>query len=320
MRIVLAGIIGRYPWGGVTWCSLMYLLGLRSLGHEVFYLEDTLECNYDPEIDEIATDPGYALRYIDNSLSTFDLGDRWCYVDYTGVHHGIEEGKWMEICQSTDLFLVLSGGCWAWRDHYLTIPVKAFIDSDPGFTQLALHKAQQEAGADEEKNWYLDYFKTYDRLFTFGKNIGTPECEIPTGPFEWLPTYQPISVDLWATQSERTPPRKPWTTVMTWQIESFTDIGGNKNEEFAKVLGLPRRLEKDLDVDFELAVNGPKTFLSENGWPCTNAFEVSRDPWRYRDYIQTSRGEFSVAKHTYVKWNTGWFSDRTACYLASGRP
>jgi len=118
MRIVLAGIIGRYPWGGVTWCSLMYLLGLRKLGHEVWYLEDTCECNFDPELNAISTDPGYALRYIDTNLRPFGFGDRWCYVDYTGRHHGIDEARMREICNSADLFLVLSGGCWAWRDHY----------------------------------------------------------------------------------------------------------------------------------------------------------------------------------------------------------
>jgi hypothetical protein len=320
MRIVLAGIIGRYPWGGVTWCSLMYLLGLKKLGHEVYYLEDTCECNYDPSIDAIATDPKYALDYIDRSLSPFEFGDRWCYVDYTGKHHGIGEEKWRSICASTDLFLVLSGGCWIWRDRYLSIPIKAFIDSDPGFTQLAIHNATEAASEDEKKRWYIDYFRTYDRLFTFGRNIGTPACEIPVGDLSWKHTWQPICLDLWSTKGEICPPRKDWTTVMTWEIESFKDIGGNKNREFPKILELAERCRRQGGPSFELAINGPLEELRERGWRCVEAYPISSDLWRYRSYIRSSRGEFSVAKHTYVSNNTGWFSDRTACYLASGLP
>ncbi len=197
MRIILAGIIGRYPWGGVTWCSLMYMIGLRRLGHEVYYLEDTSECNYDPETNSIATDPSYALRYIQESLAPFYFGDRWCYVDYLGNHHGTSREKWQEVCRSADLLLVLSGGIWSWRDEYLKIPVKAFIDSDPAFTQLAIHQAQQDAATDEKKGWYVDFFRTYDRLFTFGQNIGTDRCTLPTTGFKWLPTTQPVCTDLW---------------------------------------------------------------------------------------------------------------------------
>lgn len=318
MRIILAGIIGRYPWGGVTWCSLMYLLGLRRLGHEVWYLEDTCECNYDPEINALATEPGYALRYISESLTPFGFRDRWCYVDYMGSHHGIPRDRWREICRSADLLLVLSGGVWVWRDEYLAIPLKAFIDSDPAFTQLALHQALRNAATDEKKRWYVDFFRAYDRHFTFGRAIGTPECSLPTGGFHWIPTTQPVCTDLW--QPSPLPPRRTWTTVMTWVIESFRDVGGNKDQEFLRVLDLPGRFPRGGGPELELAVNGPRDFLASHGWRCIDAFSVSRDPWRYRDYLSGSRGEFSVAKHTYVATRCGWFSDRTACYLAAGRP
>ena len=88
MKILFAGIIARYPFGGVTWCSLMYLLGLRALGHEVLYLEDTGECIYDPERNEISPDPSYGTRYIHNALEPFGLGDRWCFVNYDDTYHG----------------------------------------------------------------------------------------------------------------------------------------------------------------------------------------------------------------------------------------
>jgi len=318
MRIILAGIIGRYPWGGVTWCSLMYLLGLRNLGHDVYYLEDTCECNYDPSINAIATDPVYALRYINESLRSFDLHDRWCYVDYLGKHHGIEQTRWKEICRSSDVLLVLSGGVWTWREEYLSIPRKAFIDSDPAFTQLSIAAAAAAAQHDPSKAWYLQYFQTFDRLFTFGSCIGTPESSVPTSGLNWLQTTQPVSTDMWTPAG--LPARAAWTTVMTWVIESFQDVGGNKDQEFLKVLPLAAEVSAEGGPPLELAVNGPRDFLQQHGWRCVDAFAISSDPWRYHAYLTNSRAEFSVAKHTYVQTRSGWFSDRTACYLAAGRP
>jgi len=104
--------------------------------------------------------------------------------------------------------------------------------------------------------------------------------------------------------------------VMTWTIESFTDVGGNKDQEFVKYMDLPSRIAQP----FELAINGPQKLLREHGWETVDAMRVSRTPGEYRDFIHNSKAEFGVAKHTYVTTRSGWFSDRTACYLASGRP
>ena len=103
---------------------------------------------------------------------------------------------------------------------------------------------------------------------------------------------------------------------MTWQIESFTDVGGNKDQEFVKYIDLPSRTAQP----FELAINGPQRLLREHGWSTVDAMSVSRNLWDYRDFIHRSKAEFGVAKHTYVSTRSGWFSDRTECYLASGRP
>ena len=304
MRILFAGIVARYPFGGVTWCSLMYLLGLRALGHEVFYIEDTGECVYDPQLNTRATDPGYGTAYIHNALEPFGLGDRWSFVNYDGTYHGRRAEEVRQYAATTDLFINLSGGSWFWRDEYLAIPRKVFIDSDPAFTQLALAKADP---------WYVQFFQQFDRLFTFGANIGTAACAVPTGAFTWHKTWQPITLGDW--RADRTP-RDRFTTVMTWQIESFADVGGNKDEEFVKFIELPSRTSQRV----ELAINGPQTLLRRYGWDTVDAMAVSRTPNTYRDFIQESKAEFGVAKHTYVVNRTGWFSDRTACYLASGRP
>jgi hypothetical protein len=306
VNIILAGIMGRYPYGGVAWCSLMYLLGLRRLGHRVWYLEDTGECNYDPVANTIATEPDYATRFIYECLAPHDLGESWCYVDYTGRHHGRSRFEWMRICAEADLFLDLSGGCWFWRDEYAAIPHSAFIDSDPAFTQLALSRGNE---------WYVNFFRRFDRLFTFGRNIGTKACAVPVDGWEWEPTWQPVDLDEWKPAPAH---RRTFTTIMSWMIDSFSDIGGNKDREFHKVLSLPSMVTTPLEI--ALATRPPQERLARYGWKCRDAFPVSRDLDTYRNYIRSSMGEFSVAKHTYVQTRSGWFSDRTECYLASGRP
>jgi len=305
VKILFAGIIARYPYGGVTWCSLMYLLGLRDLGHEVLYIEDTGECIYDPERDEIATDPGYGTRYIHDALEPFGLGDRWSFVNYDGSYHGLSKDAVRAYCADADLFVNLSGGSWFWRDEYAAIPHRVFVDSDPVFTQLAIAKGEE---------WYVEFFQGFDRLFTFGANIGTPACDVPTNGFTWLPTWQPVVTDLWRT--EEPPADDRFTTVMTWKTESFTDVDGNKDREFLRFIELPSLTEQR----FEIAVNGPMELLREHGWSPIEAMSVSRSLWDYRDFIRDSRAEFGVAKHAYVARRSGWFSDRTECYLAAGRP
>jgi hypothetical protein len=304
MRILFAGIIARYPFGGVTWCSLMYLLGLRALGHDVFYIEDTGECVYDPVQNTRATDPSYGTSYIHAALDPFGLGDRWAFVNFDGTYHGRSAADVREWAASADLFVNLSGGSWFWRDEYVRIPRKIFIDSDPAFTQLAIAKAEP---------WYVAFFRQFDHLFTFGANIGTPASPVPTGDFTWHHTWQPITLDDWRTREAA---GEAFSTVMTWQIESFTDVGGNKDQEFIAFIDLPSRTS----ARFQLAVNGPQQLLRAHGWNTVDAMGVSSTPWKYRDFIHKSKAEFGIAKHTYVATRSGWFSDRTACYLASSRP
>ncbi|MEM7416504.1 MAG: glycosyltransferase family 1 protein [Gemmatimonadota bacterium] len=305
MKIVLAGIIARYPFGGVTWCSLMYLLGLRALGHEVLYIEDTGECIYDPERDEISTDPSYGTRYIHAALEPFGLGDRWSFVNYDGTYHGLSREDVRAFCADADLYINLSGGSWFWRDEYVAIPKRVFIDSDPVFTQLAIAKGEP---------WYVDFFRGFDHLFTFGTNIGTEACDVPTSGMTWLPTRQPVVTELWETPEP--PSRDRFTTVMTWKTESFTDVDGNKDREFLELIDLPSQTSARIEV----AVNGPMELLASHGWSPVAAMGVSRSLWDYRDYIRSSKAEFGVAKHAYVSRRSGWFSDRTESYMAAGRP
>jgi hypothetical protein len=309
VNIILTGIIGRHPYGGVGWCSLMYLVGLQRLGHEVWYVEDTGECNYDPTIDGLATDPSYALALIRKTLEPYGLGERWCYIDFRGEFHGMDRGGWRRACADADVFINLSGGSWFWRDEYAAIPATAFVDSDPAFTQTALASGPE---------WYRDFFRHFDCLFTFGANVGTPTSGLPADEFLWRHTWQPIVIEAWTgSQPDLIDPHL--TTVMTWEFESFPDVGGHKSVEFDTIVDLPGSVA----VPLEVAINAPAVVeqdLSRHGWRVRNALEVSRDTSTYRSYLQQALGELSVAKSTYVHSNSGWFSDRTECFLAAGRP
>jgi hypothetical protein len=225
-------------------------------------------------------------------------------VNFDGTYHGRSASDVRRWAADADVFVNLSGGSWFWRDEYLAIRRKIFIDSDPAFTQMAIAKAEP---------WYVAFFRQFDHLFTFGANIGTAASPVPTGDFTWHHTWQPITLDDWATTA---PPGDAFSTVMTWQIESFTDVGGNKDQEFIAFIDLPAKTS----AHFRLAVNGPQELLRAHGWNTVDAMRVSSTPWKYRDFIHQSKAEFGIAKHTYVASRSGWFSDRTACYLASGRP
>ena len=305
MKVVLAGIVGRYPFGGVAWCALMYLLGLRDLGHEVFYVEDTGECIYDPERNTISADPSYGLAHIDATLAPHGLRDRWSFVNYDGSYHGRDRNAVRDACASADLFVNLSGGSWFWRDEYLRIPRRVYIDSDPAFTQISLVTREPSL---------REFFGHFDHVFTFGSNVGTPASPLPTAGLHWHRTWQPVVLSEW--QVAGPPLQRRFSTVMTWQIKSFADIGGNKDQQFVRFIELPARVGDR----FELAVNGPHELLRSHGWRTVDAMGVSRGLDDYRAFIRGSYAEFGVAKHTYVDSHSGWFSDRTECYLASGRP
>ena len=274
MKILFSSIVGRYPFGGVAWCSLMYLVGLRALGHDVCYIEDTGECVYDPEQNTLSPDPSYGTKHIHNALEPYGFGDRWSYVNYDGTYHGLSQDAIRAFCADADLFVNLSGGTWFWRDEYARIPKRIFIDSDPVFTQLAIAKGVA---------WYVDFFRHFDHLFTFGANIGTPRCAVPTGEFHWEKTWQPVVTGLWRTETPAT--RDRFTTVMTWRTESFTDVDGNKDREFMRFIELPALTPSRFEIAVCCGCVSKWSFLSNVR--VNNAFT--------NDFKQRRGGIFKIA-------------------------
>jgi len=304
---VLAGVVGRYPVGGVTWCALHYVAGLQRLGWDVFYLEDTGECGYDPVTNGLSTDPSYAVRYLRRELARVGLEDSFSYVDYRGRYYGASRERVSDVCRSADLMLNLSGGCWTERPEYDAVR-KVFVDTDPGFTQQAI--------ADAGPGWYRDFFTAHDALFTFATNVDGADCRLPETPFAWQPTVQPLALEFWPVVPVA--PDAPYTTVMSWRIDSFPGMGKGKAGDLLRLLDLPARSGRPL----RLAVSGraPTELLERNGWEVRDAVTETIDPDAYRSFIQASKGELGFAKAMYVETRSGWFSDRTQCYLASGRP
>lgn len=323
LTIVVGGYIGLYPTGGVTWDYIQYPLGLRLMGHEVYYIEDTIQYSRYQKGNRAWDDATDSIQYLKETMERFGFRDRWAYRDIaSGECHGMSLNKVREVCAAADLFINISASTFL-REEYLRIPVRVLIDSDPMFTQIDYY---QECYIKETTNEYRMKFvvENHTHHFTFGENIGAPDCLIPEFGFHWEPTRQPICLDNWKGLGVP-PPSFSFTTVMNWSVKQDLEYQGltwgQKNKELQKFMHLPRYHPQ---IRFELMLAGASveviSELEATGWIIQNALEGVTNADSYREFIYHSSGEFAVAKETYVKSRSGWFSCRSACYLAAGRP
>jgi hypothetical protein len=313
LRIVVLGYFVRGPLGGMVWSNLQYVRGLARLGHDVYFVEDSDDypsC-YDPVSNAVGTDPSYGLQFADRVFQRVGLGDRWAYYDaHTGQWYGPGADRILTICASADLLLNLCGMNPV-RPWLADIPVRVLVDEDPTFTQIR-HLTDPAT-----RRLALQH----TTFASFAANIGQPICTVPADGFAWRPTRQPVVLDdLVVTPG---PGHGKFTTVMLWQSYPAQEYGGvhygMKSDAFQPYLDLPHQAE----ATFELAVGGPAVpyeLLRSKGWTLCDPRQPTLDPWTYQQYIQASKAEFSVAKHGYVVSHSGWFSERSVCYLAHGRP
>jgi hypothetical protein len=325
LRIVISGLVATYPLGGVFWDYLQYVLGFRKLGHDVLYLEDCGRWCYDPEQQTFVEESDRNARYLAEHIARLDpaLGERWFFRDVRGRTYGLAWGKVVEFCRSADLLINVSNSCLA-RDEYFAASRVAFIDSDPMYTQASVRKSEEgddDGAAAQER---MEILRNHDVFLTFGENVGDPDCRIPTEPLTWMPTRQPIVLDCFISSAiPLASRRRVLTTVASWEpSEKGPTLGGvryrGKSVEFERFMSIP----SSSPVPMELAMSGPAPLerLRAAGWRVLDAYEISADPWRYREYLADSFGEWSVAKNAYVLSRSGWFSCRSACYLALGVP
>jgi len=315
-KIIVFGILFFYPLAGVTYQFLHYLIGLRRLGYDPYYVEDSARWIYDPRLNDMAPDPSGNIAMVLPALQANGFGDRWCFrgcYDGGGCH-GMSEAQLTQLYQDADAFLNVTGAQEI-RDEHRAIRRRIYVESDPFVAQVKVAKGDPGM---------LDMLAAHDMHFSFGENLGAPDCDTPIEKFLWLPTRQPVAVELW---NDAAPTGGfTYTTITTWHNKNKNlEWRGDtwywtKDREFERFLDLPALRPKQ---SFELAtsVGGDvQKLLRDRGWQQRGSIEISGDANLYRHYIQESRGEFTVARDQYVRPNTGWFSDRTACYLAAGRP
>lgn len=313
LRIIILGYIIRGPIGGLTWHHLQYVKGLVDLGHEVYFLEDSddYESCYDPSQHKMTTDPGYGLQYARKVFKRIGMSEIWCYYDaHTSKWHGPCAEKITDICAHADLLLNISAVN-PLRQWLLHIPVRVLIDTDPAFIQIR-HLL-------DEKKYRAA--KLHTAFFSFGENLLGGECKIPDDGFTWKPTRQPIVLNEW--QPTQGPESGRFTTVMQWTSYPAVQYEGMrygmKSEMFEEYMDLPTQTKQPLELALG-SDSAPKALLLQKGWKIKDPLKITKDPWTYQRYIRRSKAEFSIAKHGYVVSNSGWFSERSAAYLASGRP
>ena len=314
-RIIVFGLAFWYPLAGVTYQFLHYLLGLRRLGYDVYYIEDSGRWVYDPRVNDLSPDAGGNVDVVARVLEAHGLGGHWAfrgnYPD--GRCYGMEEEAVLRLYKEADAMLNVTGAQEI-RDEHLDCPTRVYVESDPFASQARV------AQGDEAMIAALD---AHDTHFSFGENIGLDGCGVPVSRYDWLPTRQPVVMGLWDT--EPPPPDAAYTTITTWHNEGKGVVyqgetyHWTKDREFEHFIDLPQRRQQR----FELAVNGDddaRRRLTANGWDQIDSVHISGNMDRYRSYIARSQAEFTVARDQYVRPRTGWFSDRSACYLAAGRP
>jgi hypothetical protein len=322
LRIIVAGMAAQYPVGGVAWDYLQYPIGLARLGHDVVYHEDTWCWPYHPLQRAMTDDPAYSAGYLRDFFARYapELGHRWHYLHLHETSCGMSRAAFDEFAKSADLFINVSGGSF-FPDALSPRCRKVFIDSDPGYNQIIL--SERPLWSENVDRWCAGV-RAHDRHFTYAENFGNADCLMPSAGIAWKKTRMPVVSELWPGRPEAVTPASPWSTVMTWNVfkgklEYRRVEYRGKAEEFAKIAGLPRRF----DQKFRVAVGGteaPLTELAAQGWVAEDGPSATLTPKDYQDYIARSRGEVSVAKNVYVALRTGWFSCRSACYLAASRP
>lgn len=310
-------MVATYPVGGVAWDYLQYAIGLERLGWDVYYLEDTAWETYDPNKGQFGEDPSFGVEFLRRTLAEFSpsMAERWHMLAMDGTAYGLAREKLLEVVRSADLFLNVSGGTLL-RDEYLACTRKILIDTDPGYNHFVNFPKW-----DRNPGWYGSHgYRAHDVFFTYAERTGQPDCSLPSMGIEWHATRPLVVVDAWSPEA----PATSWTTVLTWNnygkpVEHEGRRYGSKELEFPMIEGVPQAMSGER---FEIAAGGspPAERWRKHGWNVIDSHTISRTSSDYRHYVQQSRGEFSVAKNVYVATGSGWFSCRSVCYLAAGRP
>jgi len=302
MRIAVSGMVAGDPHqGGASWAVLQYVLGLRRLGHEVLLVEPA---------DGADLRGSESAAYLAAVAARFGL-EQATLVDPAGESAPIPSSRLRELMADVELLLNVSGML-AVPELLESVPVRAYLDLDPFFNQ----------------HWHLQgadmRFAAHTHFVTVAAGIGGPENEVPTLGHEWIETLPPVVLEEWAPAPE--PPSLPFTTIGHWRsygpIEHEGRRYGQRAHSLRELIELPRQTQAEflLALGIHEDERADLEALGQHGWRLADPAEVAATPDRYREFVRASQAEIGVAKEGYVRSRSGWFSDRSACYLACGRP
>ncbi len=313
-RIIVSGAISYYPLGGAgnAWAFLQYLLGFRQLGFETYCVE---QLNAKDCVDA----EGKSTSFVD-SVNAHSFQTVMAQFGFSGwaallagegeAHVGLSLAEVEKLAADAVLLINLSGRL-RFPKILQAVRRRLYLDLDPGYTQIW----QAQYGIDMN-------LKGHDVYATVGLNLGQPDCPLPTCGLQWQTTLPPVVLSEWETSD---PPGEAYSTVADWRgfkpIEWQGVWYGQKADEFLRLLDLPGRVAPPLEICLLINENEPdREKLERHGWRIVSPFRYAATPASYREYIVHARGEFTVVKPGYALGHSGWFSDRSASYLAAGRP
>jgi hypothetical protein len=312
--VVVLHFAGQMPLAGIAWQAMHYVVGLERLGYEAWYVEDHGANPYDPRVSSVVMECDYNVATVKRMMERHGLGGRWAYWDaINDVYHGLSREAVADLYRGSDALINLCGAT-RLRDEHMACPVRIMIDTDPVYEQIKYAKADPAARA------YLD---AHTHFFTYGENVGGPGWIVPLCGVPWRGTRPPVVLDLWPAEDAAP---GCFSTIATWEnkgknieFEGETYVW-SKHMNFLRFLDLPRRTRQCFAMAMLPPTEAVEAEVRGQGWRILDPRPVSADMESYAQFIRGSRGEFTVAKDIYVRPNSGWFSDRSVCYLAAGRP
>jgi hypothetical protein len=316
-KIIVWSLLGTFPFGGVTWHRLHWLVGLRRLGFDVWYVEDSDRPIYHPQTFWPTSDYTANVAYISKQMIRVGLENRWIFrpPGVTNQYLGATDAAGLKrLYREADAVINLSGAQELRPDHAV-IRNLVYIDTDPVAKQVAVANKNQRA---------IQFLDKHHHMFTYGENLGAPDCLIPIKRYNWHTTRPPVCLDWWANSSLPASDSALTTVAnwkhtgkdVVWQGEIFY---WSKHKEFLRFIDIATRSCLPLELAIGEISDDEQTRMRDHGWRIIPAVSLA-EPETYRNYIWNSLGEFTVAKDQYVRPRSGWFSERSACYLAAGRP
>jgi len=300
---------------GVSWQAIHYVLGLRQLGWDVFYVEDSGAPPYDPRLGMATEDCSHAVGYVADVMRRIGLPDRWAYVDLMHDEtHGLPRARLDTLYRDAAAIVNLCGAT-APRDEHRQGPKLIYVETDPVYEQLRIALGEESS---------LGFLASHDVLFTYGENLGAADCPVPLARFAWKTTRPPVVMDCWEARTD--PGAVFFTSIASWENKgkNITFRGEtyqwSKHVNFLRFLDLPHRTPQRFRLAMDPADTAVEARIRGAGWDLVDPRAISGDIDAYREFVYASRGEFTVAKDIYVRPRSGWFSDRSVCYLAAGKP